>query len=90
MGEIQEKKIAVKVHNLLDFDTALPAHLNISNGKKHDLTDAKEAPLSSGSVLFLDITSIGFEWLFSMDSRGVSIVTRLKTNINTGLRMSVL
>lgn len=52
-AKFRRKKGAVKVHTLLDFDTALPAYLNISNGKKHDPTATMEALLPSGSGLVM-------------------------------------
>ena len=80
-AKFRRAKGAVKMHTLLDFDTALPAYLIISDGKKHDIKAAKETPLPNGSVLVMDMAYIDFKWLFNLDSRGVDFVSRLKTNI---------
>lgn len=38
-------KGAVKMHSLLDFDSNLPAYVNITNGKTADNKGANEVPL---------------------------------------------
>jgi hypothetical protein len=36
LGKIQNKKGAIKLHTLLDFEGKLPAYVNITDGKTAD------------------------------------------------------
>lgn len=73
-------KGAVKLHAVLDYDSGLPCYANLSDGKKHDVKVAKETLFPEGSVLVVDRAYVDYEWLYNLDSNGVSFVTRLKSN----------
>ncbi len=80
-ARFRKKKGAVKIHTLLDYDGCLPSYLYVSDGKKHDVTAAKEIPLPSGSVVVMDKAYVDFKWLSVLDSTGVFFVTRAKYNM---------
>ena len=80
-AKFRRKKGAVKIHTLLDYDGCLPSYLHVSDGKKHDVTAAKDIPLPSGSVVVMDKAYVDFKWLNVLDSTGVFFVTRAKQNM---------
>lgn len=74
-------KGAVKMHTLLDFDSNLPAYVNITDGKTADNKGAYEIPLQKGSVIVADRFYNDFYLLNIWDSKGVYFVIRHKENI---------
>lgn len=74
-------KGAVKMHTLLDFDSNLPAYVNITDGKTADNKGAYDIPLLKGSVIVADRFYNDFYLLNVWDSKGVYFVIRHKDNI---------
>ena len=74
-------KGAVKMHTLLDFDSNLPAYVNITDGKTADNKGAYDIPLQKGSVIVADRFYNDFYLLNIWDSKGVYFVIRHKENI---------
>ena len=74
-------KGAVKMHTLLDFDSNLPAYVNITDGKTADNKGAYAIPLLKGSVIVADRFYNDFYLLNIWDSKGVYFVIRHKENI---------
>jgi hypothetical protein len=74
-------KGAVKMHTLLDFDSNLPAYVNITDGKTADNKGAYDIPLQKGSVIVADRFYNDFYLLNVWDSKGVYFVIRHKENI---------
>ena len=74
-------KGAAKMHTLLDFDSNLPAYVNITNGKTADNKGAYDIPLLKGSVIVADRFYNDFSLLNVWDSKGVFFVIRHKENL---------
>lgn len=89
-AKFRTKKGAVKLHAVLDYDTALPSYAVISNGKQHDVVAARQTYFPPESVLVMDRAYVDFEWLFNLDSTGVFFVTRLKSNVCIELEQEYL
>jgi hypothetical protein len=53
-AKFRHTKGAVRLHLLLDHDGYLPTFAYISNGKKHDVTIARQVPLAPGSIVAMD------------------------------------
>jgi hypothetical protein len=80
-AKFRQRKGAIKLHTVLDYDMSLPVFLHMSEGRKHDVTIAKKKlDIPSGSVLVMDKAYVDFKWLYNLDSSGVFFVTRLKKN----------
>lgn len=79
-AKFRTKKGAVKLHAVLDYDTGLPCYAVLSDGKTHDVREARNMAFPSESVLVVDRAYVDYEWLFNLDSTGVFFVTRLKSN----------
>ena len=75
------EKGAVKIHTLLDFDSALPAYAYVTNGKVADNKAAYHVPVSKGSVVVADRYYGDFQLLDYWDSNRVFFVVRHKENI---------
>lgn len=79
-AKFRTTKGAIKLHAVLDYDSALPCYANISDGKKHDLKVAENTVFPKGSVLVVDRAYVDYTWLNNLDSTGVIFVIRLKSN----------
>ena len=77
-AKYKRRKGAIKLHTILDYDTCLPTYMYLTDGKKHDVTVAKELIMPSGSVIVMDRAYVDFKWLFKLDSTDSFFVTRLK------------
>jgi hypothetical protein len=76
----RRRKGAVKLHFTLDHDGYLPTVLVITEGKRHDLTVARQQPFEAGTVLVFDMGYIDYAWLAHLQRTGVSFVTRCRAN----------
>lgn len=83
-AKFRKAKGAIKMHCLYDHSGALPSFVTITDGKKHDVTVAKEVgfPLSPDSIVSIDRAYIDYKWLNSLDEKRVWFVTRAKSNID--------
>jgi hypothetical protein len=79
-AEFRRTKGAVKLHLLLDHDGYLPAYAYISNGKKHDVTIARQIPLSPGSIVAMDRGYNDYKLFSYFTDRKIFFVTRQKDN----------
>jgi hypothetical protein len=71
-------KGAVKLHFTLDHDGYLPTALVITEGKRHEVTVARQATYARGTSLVMDRGYVDFGWFAALDEAGVVFVTRLK------------
>lgn len=83
-AKFRKAKGAIKIHCLYDHSGALPSFLTVTDGKKHDVTVARETPfpLLPDSIVSIDRAYIDYNWLNSLDNTGVWFVTRSKSNID--------
>ena len=84
LGEIPQKKGALKLHTLLDLKGSIPSFITVTDGKQYDVKIAKESalPLSQDSIIVCDKAYIDFEWLYKLNNLGIFFVTRMKDNMN--------
>jgi hypothetical protein len=71
-------KGAVKLHLTLDHDGYLPTALVITEGKRHDLTVARQQTFAPGTILVFDRGYLDYAWFAQLTDAGVFFVTRLK------------
>lgn len=84
-AKFRKKKGAIKLHTVLDFDGCLPAFMDLSDGKKHDMRAAREIEFPSGSIVVGDRGYLSLEWMNELDQNGTFFVIRGKENINLHL-----
>ena len=81
-AKYRTKKGAIKLHAVLDYDSGLPCYARLSDGKKHDIKEARDVIFPSGSVLTVDRAYIDFKWLYNLDSNRVTFVSKFKKNLS--------
>ena len=80
-AKFRRAKGAVKLHLGLDHAGHLPAFACVTDGKTADIEAARSLRLPSGSIVAADRAYVDFDWINSLISQGVSLVTRLKRRI---------
>lgn len=75
-------KGALKIHTLLNMRTGIPEFLRITDGKRADITEARERfnRLESESIVVFDRGFVDYRWWYSLTERKVWFVTRAKDN----------
>lgn len=76
----RRRKGAVKLHFTLDHDGYLPTVLVMTEGKRHDLTVARQQVFAPDTVLVFDMGYIDYAWLAHLQRTGVTFVTRCRAN----------
>ena len=74
-------KGAVKLHFTLDHDGYLPTALVITEGKRHEVTVARQQTFAPGTILVFDRGYLDFAWFNQLTDTGVWFVTRMKEHI---------
>lgn len=84
-AKFRAKKGAIKLHTVLDFDECMPVFVDMSDGKKHDITAAKEMEFPEGSVIVGDRGYMDFSWLYTLNKQKDFFVVRCRENVNDEL-----
>ena len=71
-------KGAVKLHFTFDHDGYLPTALVITEGKRHDVTMARQQTFAPGTILVFDSGYLDIAWFAELTTSGVYFVTRMK------------
>lgn len=79
-AKFRTRKGGIKLHTVLDYDTALPVFVNMTEARRHESKVAPVDVFPEGSVAVMDRGYVNYEYLNVLDSRGVFFVTRLKSN----------
>jgi IS5 family transposase len=72
------KKGGVKAHMMIDAQHDIPAFIDISEAKEHDLTFLKKVHVPNGAIVVADKAYIKHSQFDEWDKRGVRWVTRQK------------
>jgi len=80
-AKFRRAKGAVKLHLGLDHSGFLPAFARVTDGKTADIEAARALRLPAGSIVAADRAYMDFDWINSLISQGVFLVTRLKRRI---------
>ena len=76
----RQKKGAIKLHVGLDIDGYLPEFIDVTEGKKHEMTWARMLQLPKGSLAVFDRGFTDYAWWQELTTSGIFFVTRLKDN----------
>ncbi len=79
-AKFRTRKGAIKLHTVLDYDTALPVFMHMTEGRRHESQIAPSVQFPQGSVVVMDKAFVDYEYLYNLDSSKVYFVTRLKDN----------
>lgn len=79
----RRRKAAAKMHLRLNLQEFMPKVVIVKTAGTHDSTEAKElcADVKSGEIVVFDKAYIDYKHLHSMTKRGISWVSRSKTNM---------
>jgi len=76
----RQKKGAIKLHVGLDADGYLPEFIDVTEGKKHEMSWARILQLPTGSLAVFDRGFTDYDWWQELTDSGIFFVTRLKDN----------
>jgi len=79
-AEFRQKKGAIKLHVGLDADGHLPAFMDMTKGKVHEITWARTLKLPKGSFACFDRGFTDYGWYNNLTINSIFFVTRLKSN----------
>lgn len=79
-AEFRKRKGAIRLHMGLDADGYLPAFMDMTDGRVHEINWAKTLKLPKGSFLCFDRGFTDYSWYSSLMENGLFFVTRLKSN----------
>ena len=79
-AEFRRRKGAIKLHTGLDAGGYLPAFMDMTNGKVHEINWARTLALPKGSFLCFDRGFTDYAWYADLNRNGLFFVTRLKSN----------
>ena len=82
----RKRKGAIKLHYLYDHSGSLPTFMTMTDGKTHDIRVAKNSDkldftLLPDSIISIDKAYIDYRWLYSLNNRQITFVTRVKSNM---------
>ena len=80
-ARFQSSKGAVKMHTLLDLRGSIPTFIEVSDGKRSDVTVLDEIVPEAGSFYVMDRGYLDFERLRIFQSFSAFFVTRTKSNV---------
>ena len=64
----------------LDHDGGIPAFVSLTNGKVHEVTQARKQRLPVGSMVVMDKGYLDYSWYKTLSEQGVFFVTRARKN----------
>jgi hypothetical protein len=79
-AKFRKRKGAVKLHTVLDYDNCMPAFMDLSDGKKHDVRAAREIEFPKDSIVVADRGYVDYKWMKQLEKSGVYFVIRGKEN----------
>jgi hypothetical protein len=80
-ARFRARKGAVKMHTLLDVRGSIPAFIEVSDGKVHDINVLDEILPEAGSFYVMDRGYLDFERLYAFQKSGAFFVIRSKTGV---------
>ncbi len=79
-ADFRATKGAIKLHVGLNHAGHIPEFVTITEGKKHDITVGRMFDFPKGSIVAIDKGYNDYAWYNQLTNKGISFVTRLKSN----------
>ncbi len=79
-AKFRQTKGAIKLHMVLDHEGYLPTFALITDGKRHEVTVAREFTFPKGSIIVMDRGYCDYALFHTWDQTGLFFVTRQKDN----------
>ena len=80
-ASFRRAKGAVKLHTMIDIQTAIPVFIDVTHGKVHDVTALDHVVFQPGSYLVMDRGYIDFHRLYQIHQAMTYFVVRAKDNL---------
>jgi hypothetical protein len=87
-ADFRTTKAAVKLHTLIDMRGYIPAFINITNGKVHDVNVLDILPVEPGAFYVMDRGYLDFARLYTLNLAKAFFVIRAKKNTQLRRRYS--
>jgi len=87
-ARFRKAKGAIRLHTLMQIDGSLPVFVQVTDGKVHDQTVAKNLELPKGSFVVYDRGYTDYTQYKSYNDNDIRFVTRMKKNAQTNLLKS--
>jgi hypothetical protein len=69
-AQFRKRKGAVRLHTVLDYDNCMPALMDLSDGKKHDVRAAQQMDFPADSIVLAGRAYVDFNRMREMDEAG--------------------
>ena len=79
-AKFRKKKGGVKIHTIFDNKGQIPTFANITEAKKHDITQAPKFPIEENAIYALDKGYWSYKFLYSIKKANAFFVIRAKTD----------
>jgi putative transposase len=79
-AKFRKRDGALKLHMGFDHGGGIPAFMSLTNGKVHEVTEARKQCLPKGSIVVMDKGYLDYSWYKSLTEQGVFFVTRARKN----------
>jgi transposase len=87
-ASFRRAKGAVKLHTMIDIQTAIPVFIDVTHGKVHDVTALDHVVFQPGSYLVMDRGYIDFHRLYQIHQAMTYFVVRSKDNLQFRRKVS--
>ncbi len=82
-ADFRSTKGAIKLHVGLNHDSYIPEFVTVTEGKISDIEVGRRVNFPKGSIVAIDRGYNDYAWFNSLTAKGISFVTRLKSNAKT-------
>lgn len=80
-AKFRKRDGALKLHLGLDHDGGIPAFMSLTDGKVHEVTEARKQRLPKDSIVVMDKGYLDYSWYKTLSEQGVFFVTRARKNM---------
>jgi hypothetical protein len=87
-ADFRKTKAGIKLHTLLNLRGSIPAQIDISNAKPHDVSGMDHIEPEAGAIYLWDKAYLDFSRLFRFEREGAFFVMRSKDNTRVKRRYS--
>lgn len=80
-AKFRKRDGALKLHLGLDHDGGIPAFMSLTDGKVHEVTEARKQRLPKDSIVVMDKGYLDYSWYKTLSEQGVFFVARARKNM---------
>lgn len=80
-AKFRKKDGAIKLHVGLDHDGGIPAFVSMTEGRVHEVNEARKLDLPAQSIVVIDRGYLDYGWYKQLTEKGIYFVTRARKNM---------